>query len=167
MKQRYLTAEELARIKGEFYTVSIDEEERPPIYVSPEEFLPLMKMLKNDHTLSFTHLSCLTAVDWKDTIDVVYYLFSELLGAYVVVKVKTIRNHPEIPSVTSVFPGAEFEEREVYDLMGVRFTGHPDMRRILMPEGFKGHPLRKDFTYKKPAPPKATRVGEIEKEADL
>lgn len=166
MKQRYLTAEELAHIKGNFYTVSIDEEEKPPIYVSPEEFIPLMRLLKTNPRLQFTHLSCLTAVDWKDTIDVVYYLFSEYLGAYVVVKVKTIHNHPEIPSVTSVFPGAELEEREVYDLMGVKFSGHPDMRRILMPEGFKGHPLKKDFKYEKPAPPKATRVSGKEEEAD-
>lgn len=165
MKQRCLTEGELLRLKKKFPTISIEESTRPVIYVSCEELIPLAKFLKTDADFAFTHLSCLTAVDLKDAIDVVYYLFSELLDACAVIKVRLDRDTPEVPSITCVFPGANFEEREVYDLMGVRFAGHPDLRRILMPENFEGHPLRKDFVYKKPVPPKAIRTG-TRKEAE-
>lgn len=163
MKQRFLTEAEFSRLKEKFPTVSIAEGTRPTIYVGGGELIPLVQFLKAE--LAFTHLSCLTAVDFKDAIDVVYYLFSEPLDACACVKVRLDRERPVVPSLTSVFPGAEFEEREVYDLMGVCFSGHPDLRRILMPEDFEGHPLRKDFVYKKPAPPRAIRMG-TRKEAE-
>lgn len=159
MKQRCLTEGELARLKKTFPTISISDSISPVIYASCEELVSLTEFLKTNADFAFTHLSCLTAVDLKDAIEVVYYLFSEPLDACAVVKVRLDRENPEVPSITGVFPGANFEEREVYDLMGVRFTGHPDLRRILMPEGFEGHPLRKDFVYKKPVPPQAVRAG--------
>ena len=145
MKQCYLTEGELAHLKKTFPTISISDSTSPVIYASCEELVSLTEFLKTNADFAFTHLSCLTAVDLKDAIEVVYYLFSEPLDACAVVKVRLDRENPEVPSITGVFPGANFEEREVYDLMGVRFTGHPDLRRILMPEGFEGHPLRKDF----------------------
>lgn len=165
MKQRFLTEAEFSRLKEKFPTVSITEGARPAIYVGGDELVPLVQFLKAE--LAFTYLSCLTAVDLKDAIDVVYYLFSERLDACACacVKVRLDRECPEVPSLTGVFPGADFEEREVYDLMGVCFSGHPDLRRILMPEDFEGHPLRKDFVYKKPAPPRAIRMG-TRKEAE-
>ncbi len=66
-------------------------------------------------------------------------------GAPVILKIHAAREEPEVPSVVSLWPGADWQEREVWDLMGIRFSGHPNLTRILMWEGFEGHPLRKDF----------------------
>jgi NADH-quinone oxidoreductase subunit C len=88
-----------------------------------------------------------TAVDWparEKRFDVVYHLLSPKQNARVRVKVETDEVTP-VPSIISVFPGVDWFERETYDLYGVLFTGHPDMRRILTDYGFEGHPLRKDF----------------------
>ncbi len=75
----------------------------------------------------------------------VYHLFSYTLRHWMVLKVDTPRDNPVVPTVSGVWRAAEWQEREVYDLLGVTFTGHPDLRRILMPEDWPGHPLRKDF----------------------
>lgn len=88
-----------------------------------------------------------TAIDWPSRakrFDVVYHLLSPKKNARVRIKVQTDEVTP-VPSITGVFPGADWFERETYDLYGVLFTGHPDMRRILTDYGFEGHPLRKDF----------------------
>jgi NADH-quinone oxidoreductase subunit C/D len=92
-------------------------------------------------------LSSVTGVDYfPDTMEVVYHAYRTLGGPGLVFKVRVPRSDPmEVPSVTSVWPGAEFQEREIWDLFGIRFKDHPDLRRILMWEGFDGHPLRKDW----------------------
>ena len=91
-----------------------------------------------------------TSIDWPQYIEVVYYLYGvsqpkDALGLRVRL---TDKANPVMPSLTPIWPGADFQEREVYDMMGVRFEGHPNLRRILMWEGFQGWPLRKD--YKEP-----------------
>ena len=144
---KYIKKEQLEKLRQQFPAVSYDaEQEKPAIYVQPEDLLAVLQYAKEQISFSFDRLSNLTAVDYKEYFEMVYHLFSRRYYTWLTVKVK-LENHeaPEIPSVTGLWEGANFEEREVYDLMGVNFTNHPDMRRILMPDNYGGHPLRKDF----------------------
>ncbi len=95
----------------------------------------------------YDYLSSVTAVDDfpEDKLEIVYLLFKTTGGGIIELKVFTQRDEPVVPSVTPLYLGAEFQEREVWDLYGVKFTGHPDLRRLLLWEGFAGHPLRKDW----------------------
>jgi NADH-quinone oxidoreductase subunit C/D len=95
----------------------------------------------------FDYLSSVTAVDYfpEDKMEVVYHAFRTTGGPALVFRVQAPRSNPTIPSLVSIYPGADFQEREAWDLFGVRFSGHPDLRRILMWEGFAGHPMRKDW----------------------
>ncbi len=95
----------------------------------------------------YDYLSSVTAVDDfpEDKLEIVYLLFKTIGGGIIELKVFTQREGPVVPSVTQLYPGAEFQEREVWDLYGVKFTAHPDLRRLLLWEGFDGHPLRKDW----------------------
>lgn len=92
------------------------------------------------------YLSLISGVDWTDRFEVVYHLYDLSRRPAIVLKVEVPRDEPVLPSVTGVWPGAEFSERETYDLFGIRFLGHPDLRRILLVDDFPGFPLRKDFT---------------------
>ena len=103
--------------------------------------------LKTDAACQFINIIDVTAVDWPERaqrFDVVYHFLSPRLNQRIRVKIATDENTP-VPSLIGVFRGADWFERETYDLYGVLFTGHPDMRRILTDYGFEGHPLRKDF----------------------
>ncbi len=107
-------------------------------------------------------LSSVTGVDYyPDTMEVVYHVYKTTGGPGLVFKVQVPRQDPiEVPSVTPIWPGAELQEREAWDLLGIRFTGHPDLRRIFMWEGFAGHPLRKDWKepfYEEEAKPYKSR----------
>jgi NADH-quinone oxidoreductase subunit C len=105
-------------------------------------------LLRDDSELQFNFLSDITCVDWypnEPRFDVVYELLSIPRRARLRLKVKLAGDDPSLDSITSVWPSANFFEREVYDLFGVRFSGHPNLRRIMMPEDWEGHPLRKDY----------------------
>src|SRR5690606_6785593 len=98
--------------------------------------------------LGFNYLSSVTGVDLIDDnkLEVVYHTYSiEKGGGAVVLKVQVDRDNPVVPSLTPLWAGADFQEREAYDMFGVQFEGHPNLRRILMWDGFEGHPLRKDW----------------------
>lgn len=98
--------------------------------------------------LSFDYLSSVTAVDYlpEGKMEVVYHVYKTTGGAGLVFKIQVPRSDPiEVPSLVSIYPGAELQEREAWDLFGIKFTSHPDLRRILMWEGFAGHPMRKDW----------------------
>jgi len=97
------------------------------------------------HARGFDYLADVTAIDWKDRIEVVYRLTALESNEKVVLRVDLDREKPEVESVTSVWKGADYQEREVFDLMGVVFEEHPDLRRILLPEDWEGYPLRKDY----------------------
>src|SRR5512133_2006508 len=114
-------------------------------YILGEKLLEFLRIARDD--LGYDYLSSVTSVDYfpEDRIEVVYHLYKTIGGTALELKVKTGREAPVVPSAVGLFKGAEFQEREVWDLMGIRFEGHPDLRRILMWEGFAGHPLRKDW----------------------
>ncbi len=111
----------------------------------PEHLLRVMQSLRDD--LGYDYLSSITGVDYlpDNKMEVVYHIRKSTGGAPLVIKAQVDRGNPVVSSVVSVYPGAEFQEREAWDLLGIRFDGHPDLRRILMWEGFAGHPLRKDW----------------------
>ena len=153
----YIGAPLLAILKETFPTVEYDSEAaQPAVYVPAAELTALLKFLRDDGRFGFNRLENLTAVDGKTYFEMVYHLFTWGANVWITVKVKLDHDAPSVPSVTGVFPGAEFEEREVYDLMGIGFSGHPDLRRILLAEDFTGHPLRKD--YRQAAPPKVPHL---------
>lgn len=94
----------------------------------------------------FDYLSNVTGVDRGERFEVVYHLYSTVRGGGpLVLKVSGPWERAEVPSLVSIWPSAEFQEREIYDLLGISFRGHPDLRRILLWDGFPGHPLRKAF----------------------
>jgi NADH-quinone oxidoreductase subunit C len=117
------------------------------IGVEASRIVEIVTYLRDDPDCRFVSFTDITAVDYPERekrFDVVYHLLSPTLNARVRLKAQTSEMTP-VPSIIEVFPGADWFEREVYDLYGVIFTGHPDMRRILTDYGFEGHPLRKDF----------------------
>jgi NADH-quinone oxidoreductase subunit C len=117
------------------------------VHAKADDIVGLVTFLRDDPRCLFWCIIDITAVDWPQRerrFDVVYHLLSPKQNQRIRIKVETDEATP-VPSVTGVFPGADWFERETYDLYGVLFTGHPDMRRILTDYGFEGHPLRKDF----------------------
>jgi len=121
------------------------------VRVPAGRLLEVMKFLRDDARTRFEQLCDLTCVDYlgypgaDDRFGVVYSLVSVTHNHRLWVKVFVNDPEPEVPSVTRLWRGAEWPEREVFDLFGIRFTGHPDLRRILMPQNFTEHPLRKDY----------------------
>ena len=113
--------------------------------VAPGLFIQVVWALRDE--FGYDYLSSITAVDYlpEDCIEIVYHLYRSIGGPALVLKIKTSRTDSAVPSLVNLYPGAELQEREVWDLLGVQFTGHPDLRRILTWEGFAGHPLRKDW----------------------
>jgi NADH-quinone oxidoreductase subunit C len=115
--------------------------------VKTQEIVKVAKFLRDDPRCQFINIIDICGVDWparEQRFDVVYHLLSPKKNLRVRLKVKTDEMTP-VPSITPVFPGANWFEREAYDLYGVLFTGHPELRRLLTDYGFDGHPLRKDF----------------------
>jgi NADH-quinone oxidoreductase subunit C len=110
-----------------------------------EALLGVCELLRSNPDLAFDYLADITAIDWQDRIEIVYRMTNLATNAKIVLRVDLDRERPEVDSITSVWKGADYQEREVYDLMGVVFKGHPDLRRILLPEDWEGFPLRKDY----------------------
>jgi NADH-quinone oxidoreductase subunit C len=106
--------------------------------------------LRSDRELAFDYLECITGVDYPadERIVVVYHVFSYEKRHRVVLKVYLNRDDPVMPTLVNVWSTANWQERECFDLLGVRFEGHPDLRRLLLPDDWEGHPLRKDFVEK-------------------
>jgi NADH:ubiquinone oxidoreductase subunit C len=117
------------------------------VFVEPADFRTLMELIRNDASLQMDYLFCLTCVDWKTHLTAVYHLTStENRQRTLVVKVKLDREKPEIVSVSDIWRTAEFLEREVYEMYGVWFQNHPDLRLLILPDGWEGKfPMRKDF----------------------
>ena len=141
------------------------------VWITPDSVPEVMRLLRDDAEFRFELLSSVTAVDYISYFEVVYHLTSLTRNATAVVKSKVGlgREEARIPSVVDIWRGADLQEREVWDLMGIIFDGHPNHKRIMLWEGFPGHPLRKDFaTYEQSIVPEDERrvpsalAGEVE-----
>jgi len=124
------------------------DREEMTIYVDRAAIREACALLREDAECAFNFLSDITCVDWypsEPRFEVVYHLLSISKKERVRLKVRLNSGSPAVESLTSVWPGANYFEREVFDLFGIRFTGHPYLRRILMPEDWEGYPLRKDY----------------------
>jgi len=119
----------------------------PFAVVRAERMVDVARFLKRTMGIELDHCNDLTALDWpkRDVIEVVYHLFSYRHRHGIVLKVEADRAKPEVPSVEGVWKAANWQERECYDMFGVVFTGHPDLRRLLLPDDWEGWPLRKDY----------------------
>lgn len=123
------------------------------LYVKKERLLDVCRLLRDDRELSYLYISDVTAIDWlpyweksekPKRFEVVYNLYSPVTFQRIFLKVR-VDERESVPSVTSIWEGANYPEREVYDMFGIPFEGHPNLKRILMPDDWVGHPLRKDF----------------------
>lgn len=116
------------------------------INIEATDWLAFAQQLRNDASLQFNFLFCLTCIDWKTHLTMVYHLRSTIHRHEIVVKAKLDRTNPEIETVSHIWRTAEFHEREVYEMFGVKFLNHPDLRLLILPDGWEGKkPLLKDF----------------------
>lgn len=143
-----MTAEELKVKISELYATTAFEEggEWLTINIEPADWSSLAQQLRNDQQLQFDFLFCLTCIDWKTHLTMVYHLSSTIFRHNLVIKIKLDRTNPEIETVSNIWKTANFHEREVYEMFGVNFLHHPDLRLLILPDGWEGkNPMRKDF----------------------
>lgn len=164
---------------GRFVSLGVDRGDAVGVVEKPK-FLEVMRLLKETHALSYDLLLSVTAVDWFDTVrrgaqfgdatskdeaatryEVVYHLLSTNNLFRFRVKCPLDESDASIPSITEIWPGANFMERECWDMLGINFIGHPDQRRILMYDEFVGHPLRKDYPVQGKQPRVPLRFPEV------
>jgi NADH-quinone oxidoreductase subunit C len=125
---------------------SVVESSQDSLVIKSDSLLSVAAFLKDTENLKFDYLNYITAVDYFSYFEIVYQLTSQEHNHTVVIKTRCHgRENPVVPSVIGLWQGADFQEREIYDLMGIKFEGHPNMKRIFLWEGFQGHPLRKDY----------------------
>ncbi|MFH1484851.1 MAG: NADH-quinone oxidoreductase subunit C, partial [Chloroflexota bacterium] len=143
-----LSGAEVAQRITEKLPNTVIETSDDTVFVKSEALRDIASFLKSDPGLAFDFLNNVTAVDHfqANYFDLFYQITSLAKNQSLTLKIRCSgRDNPAVPSVTPVWKGADLQEREVYDLMGISFSGHPNMKRILLWDGFPGHPLRKDF----------------------
>jgi NADH/F420H2 dehydrogenase subunit C len=134
---------ELPGLVGEVSDLTIREEGFITMRIQKDAILKLARALRDK--FAFDHLSLISAVDWVDRFELVYHITSYPNYCTAEVKVTVPKEDPKVYSVARIWGGADWHEREAYDMMGIAFEGHPDHRRILLPQDYKYFPLRKDF----------------------
>jgi NADH-quinone oxidoreductase subunit C len=140
-----ITGLEIAhRIEQEFPD-SVEEAIPEAATIKREKLTDVCRFLRDNPELKLEFLSSLTGVDRLEYFEVVYHLTSIRINQITAIKVRADRENPRVPSVTPIWPGANLQEREAYDLLGIVFVGHPDLRRVFLWDGFDGWPLRKDY----------------------
>lgn len=125
------------------------EDKHPRIHIDVKEWRPIAELLRHEPSLQFDWLANLSGVDYvaDDQMAVVYDLWSFDLHHTFAVKVFCPRDHPHVPTVVDLWAAADWNEREAYDMYGIVFDGHPDLRRILCADDWEGYPLRKDYVF--------------------
>lgn len=146
-----MNADRIAALLSEKFGEKILESKvdglNPWSVVAPAEILDVCRFLRNDESLLMDHLECLAGVDYKDRIEVVYIMYSMKHRHRYALKCRLPREAPSLHTVESVWGVANWHEREAYDMVGVVFEGHSDLRRILLPDDWEGYPLRKDYKF--------------------
>jgi NADH:ubiquinone oxidoreductase subunit C len=143
-----MTNEELKTKITELLATAVFDEtgEWLGISVDVKDWLPLAKQLRHDEDLKFDYLFCVTCIDWKTHLSMVYHLSSTIFRHNIVVRSVLNIDKPEIETVSHIWKTAEFHEREAYEMFGVDFLNHPDLRLLILPDGWEGrNPMRKDF----------------------
>ncbi len=148
----------LQKVKASFESDVLEADspfQQDTVVIAPAALLPVATFLKEDPELQYNYLMDLTAVDYwkrKPRFEVVYHFLSVANRFRLRLKVPVAEPEPTVDSLSSLWAGANWYEREVYDMFGIQFTGHPDLRRILLYPEFEGHPLRKDYPIQKRQP---------------
>jgi NADH-quinone oxidoreductase subunit C len=141
-----LSAKDIVTRLADKFPGSLEEAGKDSVRVKPEALLDVLSHLRNTGEFGLDYFNYVTAVDYYTYFEVVYQLTSLEHNHSLIIKTRTYdRENPSVPSVTGLWQGADFQEREVYDLMGITFEGHPNLKRIFLWAGFDGHPLRKDW----------------------
>ena len=146
MAVQQLSGPELSSGVGAGVPDSVEREEDGVLWVKAPRIADVCGFMKSDAGLDFNFLNSISAVDYINHFEVVYHLTSLNKRHTAIVKARLDgREELSLPSVYHLWRGADFQEREIWDLMGISFSGHPNMKRIMLWEGFEGHPLRKDY----------------------
>lgn len=146
MAVQQLTGEELSERVGAAVPDSVVASDDGVLFVEPAKIADVAGFMKSDSRLDFNFLNSISAVDYINHFEVVYHLTSMNKHHTAIVKTRLDgRDELTLPSVYHLWRGADFQEREIWDLMGISFSGHPNLKRIMLWEGFDGHPLRKDY----------------------
>ena len=143
---RILSGSDVARRINDALPDAATEWNETDVWVSTDALVAVATFLYETSDLDFAFLTAVSAVDYIEYFELIYHLLSMRRNQSVVLKTRCYdRREPTVASLVDIWRGAELQEREIWDLMGIRFEGHPNMKRILLWEGFAGHPLRKDF----------------------
>ena len=146
MAVKSMAGQELAERLSQAIQESVEQWDSTAVWISPPRINEVAWFLRDDPSLDFQFLNSISAVDYIEFFELVYHVTSFERQHTAVVKARVYgRESLSVPSVYDVWRGADFQEREVWDLMGIHFEGHPNMKRIVLWEGFEGHPLRKDY----------------------
>jgi NADH-quinone oxidoreductase subunit C len=141
-----LSGEHMASRIQEKYPDSIEESTNEYLVVKGDSLLNVAGYLRDTDDLKLDFFNYVTAIDYYSYFEVVYQLTSTVHNHSIVLKTRCYdRDNPSVPSVISLWQGADLQEREIFDLMGIRFEGHPNLKRLFLWDGFQGHPLRKDY----------------------
>lgn len=141
-----LNGEEIAKKIASAFPGSVTAADKNAVIVDSKSLYQVAEYLKNSAEFDFNYLANLTSVDYMDCFEVIYNLVSLNRNHSLTLKTRCYeREKPIVPSVVSLWRTADFQEREVYDLMGITFSGHPNMKRLFLWEEFQGHPLRRDY----------------------
>jgi len=141
-----LSAKEIAALLKDKFPGAIEEAGKNAVLIKEASLGAVAEYLKTSEGLKYDYLNYVTAVDYYTYFEIVYQVTSLEFNKSVVFKTRVYgRENPTVPSVYQIWRGADLQEREIYDLFGIKFEGHPNMKRIFLWEGFPGHPLRKDW----------------------
>ena len=140
-----LSTGDIGKVLNNKFHSAIKEISGEAIIIDRDSLFDVAEFLRNSDEYAFDYLNYLTAVDYYDYFEVVYRITSLKHNHTLILKTRCDRDNPSVPSIVKLWKGADFQEREVYDLLGIVFEGHPNLKRIFLWEGFQDHPLRKDY----------------------